>query len=121
MTNIEKIKQVLKGAPEGATHIDLDGDYWDELYPCDKEQKYDLQNAGWIDHHGFRSLDDLRTILSQHEEIERLRDFAKEVKKQLNKNGEYAPLSHIWVDSVIAGKDLEEEKRKAFPPKEQSK
>jgi hypothetical protein len=43
-----------------------------------------------------------------------LLDFAREVKKQLVRNGEYAPISHIWVDSAIAGKDVNLEVNKAF-------
>jgi hypothetical protein len=57
--NIEQIKQVLEGAEEADNHfLELDG----------KHTRYTRLAS---DHH---CLDDLRTILAQHEEIQLLRE-----------------------------------------------
>lgn len=57
--NIEKIKQVLEGAPEDYYSVITDV-YGHDFDYCHEDD--------------IRHLDDLRTILAQHEEIERVRN-----------------------------------------------
>jgi len=92
MINIEQIKQVLDGAPKGATHYVKD----DYTYYKEDERTglylYDL-TGNWLPYNNGRiyeltsSIEDLRTILAQHEEIERLRNPWISVEDELPKEG----------------------------------
>lgn len=69
---LEQIKEILAGAPDGATHVDIEGDYW---------VMQETQTQLWCDNFEWcctepqestHNLSDLRTILDQAEEIEQL-------------------------------------------------
>lgn len=81
--NIEQIKQILEGAPEGAVYFDGD-DYSDKNgFVWEPSQKR------WYDCGHFvcgTELKFFRTIIAQAEEIDRLRGVLKECDEYLNYN-----------------------------------
>ena len=85
--NIEQMKQVVENAPDGATHYDIG---------CDEYLDYEVDtvymNGAWINvnidaYAEPHDLSDLRTIVRQAEEIERLRSFIIRYRYQI-KGGE---------------------------------
>jgi len=89
MTNeqIAELKRIVDGAPNGATHVEIIEDeaseYWlldseTNLWHCHKDPSD--PNRAWrigipeLTVESIHSIENLRTIIAQHEEIERLRE-----------------------------------------------
>lgn len=97
--NIEQIKQVLEGAPEQSTHY-IDGDYWTITeVECDRwDGEYWVDSGDLMEYKDeINNLDDLATILAQHEEIERLCEENDRLKSGYGDN---------WYDGFIAARDI---------------
>lgn len=78
----KQIQAILDGAPEGATHIDIEGDYWvmqetQAQFWCDK---FDWSYAE--PQEPLHSLSDLREILTLRQEVECLKAQQSEVAAQ---------------------------------------
>ena len=70
--NITQLREIKAGAPEGATHIDAEMDYWicDGVH-CTLIGGISFSQSQQIT---MRSLSDINTIIEQAEEIARLRE-----------------------------------------------
>lgn len=65
--NINELKEIVKNAPEGATHFDSDGHYWHNSTAfywliCDNGNKCCLEIGN-----GARLLSDIRTIIELYD------------------------------------------------------
>lgn len=107
MTNLttEEMQRIVDGAPEGATHVDCDVDY----YKINKEVTEISTPAGnWLESDCLQfcsdiiRLSDLRTILAQQQEIE-------ELKEELSTAIEIIEDSGIDYDEVIEAKGESDE------------
>lgn len=90
---IEQIKEILAGAPDGATHVEIIEDEPNEYWLLDSEtclwhwhKNPKDPSRTWrigiseLTVENIQSIENLRTILAQHEEIERLRAELTEYK-----------------------------------------
>ena len=84
---IEQMREIVDGAPNGATHVEIIEDEASEYWLLDSETNLwhwhkdpSDQNRAWrigipeLTVENIHSIENLRTIISQNEEIERLRE-----------------------------------------------
>ena len=110
MNNIEKLKQIILDAPEGATHVDNLPSY----YKMDSHGlSWGIWKGAWCVCVGcntmrmppsMRSLSDIKTIVEQAEEIERLKGKVAQISNSLerdikNSSSDYA--SMVYVKAVL--------------------
>lgn len=86
MNNIQELKQIIENAPEGATHVDSYGDYWNVKGKFNYVN-WDKDCETWGDsdvlEDALSSLSDLRTIVDQAEEIEQLKSRVAELENNI--------------------------------------
>lgn len=95
LTN-ERIQAILDGAPEGATHVDPDGDYW-AFYEGNKYLWTNTWDFCCADY-PLRDLDDLREILQLRQEVEKLRELLKLIQIE----GGLGIARHRQIDRALA-------------------
>lgn len=87
---IQQYREIVDNAPEGATHVDTDGCYIKQLdyeYYFAETVTYFHWGEDWVQAPNpvfliMQSLDNLRTIIAQHDEIQRLRDMINKQTKE---------------------------------------
>ena len=98
----EKIKQILDGAPDGATHYATCVNEY--IMQTDKGVMV-YENGEWdyeiVSYLGVRCLSDLAEILALRERVAELEGFVKHVHKCIEKNREYSPLTTEYIDEVL--------------------
>lgn len=88
METLEQLKEIVKNAPEGATHYDEDGDYikFGINYPYwyDGSTWFELESCGSV-----RSLSDIKLIIELMEEISGLKHKVGYVIEQPHSKDNY--------------------------------
>ena len=77
--NIEELKAIVAGKPEGATHVSDNGVYYFMNYSI--AMNYWVRGEEWVEsggvHHLTRSLSDIEKLIAQADEIAELREMIK--------------------------------------------
>lgn len=76
MTNLttEEMQRIVDGAPDGATHYDIDGEGYIQVTKLSNFNYIKGQRVDGCYLEVDRNLNDLRTILAKQQEIERLKE-----------------------------------------------
>jgi len=106
---IEQMREIVDGAPDGATHVEIIEDEASEYWLLDSETNLwhwhkdpSDPNRAWrigipeLTVENIYSIENLRTIIAQHEEIERLREENDRLKSDYGDN---------WYDGFMAARE----------------
>lgn len=110
---IEQYRKIVKNAPRGATHFD--GERYIMLNPGEDVQWWYYDNSSlpafWesadsellSEHSGFQFIDHVRTIIQQHDEIQRLVAALNDIGNMAEGGGlEYYTVCNIINDALEA-------------------